>query len=71
MRTVADYGGGYGLSRKGGGLYLSSDLVTNVYIFVKVSSCAFKICRFIACIKCDHVPFTLEGKKKLEGSIEL
>lgn len=50
---------------------LSNDMVTNVYIFVKVSSCAFKICGFIACIKCDHVPFTFKGKKKLEGSIEL
>lgn len=42
---------------------LSNDLVTNDFIFVKVSSCAFKISGFIAWIKCDHVPFTFKGKK--------
>lgn len=63
MRTVVDYSGGQGLTRKGGVLYLPNDLVINVYIFVKVSACAFKICIFIACIKCNHVHFTLKGKK--------
>lgn len=63
MRTVVDYGRQQGLTRKGGVLYLPNDLVTNVYVSVKVSARAFKICVFIARIECTHVHFTLKGKK--------